>query len=101
MKRDDQRTALEFRPARVVVEQRTGEDVVPEHVRPVSLPGPAVSDERGPRRRPPATAVNATQPIPVRRSLRRLLSSPGGLRQAMVLQAVLGAPAALRVEDDR
>ncbi len=101
MKRNDQRTALELRPARVVEEQHTGEDVVSEHVRPVSLLGQAVSDERGPQRRPVATTVIAPQRIPMRRSLRRVLSSPGGLRQAMILQAVLGAPAALRAEDDR
>ena len=82
---------------------RPGETVTVERPRrPTPLPEPTPTDEQRPARRPAPQAV----PVPKRSrggqraEIMAALSSPGGVRQALVMQEILGPPKCLQGLDD-
>ncbi len=67
-------------------------------------PAPPPDDRGGPEAEEPRARRPQAAPVRGRRSQRRLLAtlaSPVGLRQAFLLQEILGPPTSLRGPDDR
>jgi len=73
-----------------------------EPARPTPPPEATPTDEQRPARRRLAEPVlqrKASKSV-VRREVRAMMSSPAGLRRALVLQEILGPPKALRGPED-
>lgn len=101
MKRDDRLAARNMRPVPGKVAPRRGEYITLEDVPALAQPRQESIDEFTARERKPPPVVLAARRTSLQEGLRRSLSSPAALRQAMLLHAVLGPPAALRDQDDR
>lgn len=100
MQRDRQNQRLE-RPDELRDARRPPLERVPgEQVDSVLEQRRAELDELAPRVRPVARRASTSRAPTLRQLVRRSFSSKGQLRQAIVLQEILGPPKALRDRDD-